>query len=66
MMNNLRDITGMPEYDVQFWNTMRGFRGNEDVLSKGRIIATNSYALPVSAINCVEERKRVQKFGNSN
>lgn len=50
-MNNLRDITGMPEYDVQFWNMMRGFRGNEDVLSKGRIIATNSYALPVSAID---------------
>ena len=50
-MNNLRDITGLPEYDVQFWNTMRGFRGNEDVLSKGRIIATNSYALPVSAVD---------------
>ena len=48
-MNNLRDITGMPEYDVQFWNAMRGYSGNEDVLSKGRIIATNSYALPVSA-----------------
>lgn len=51
MMNNLRDITGMPEYDIQFWNTMRGFRGNEETLSKGRIIATNSYALPVSAVD---------------
>ena len=50
-MNNLRDITGMPEYDIQFWNTMRGFRGNEEILSKGRIIATNSYALPVSAVD---------------
>lgn len=50
-MNNLRDITGMPEYDIQFWNTMRGFKGNEEIFSKGRIIATNSYALPVSAVD---------------
>lgn len=50
-MDNLRDITGMPEYDIHFWNTMRGFRGNEEILSKGRILATNSYALPVGAVD---------------
>ena len=54
-MNNLRDITGMPEYDIQFWNTMRGFKGNEEILSKGRIIATNSYALPVGSAKKITE-----------
>lgn len=55
MMNNLRDITGMPEYDIQFWNTMRGFKGNEEILSKGRIIATNSYPLPVGSSKKITE-----------
>lgn len=64
-MNNLRDITGMPEYDIQFWNTMRGFKGNEDILSKGRIIATNSYELPVSGVNKISaELKKESVFRN--
>lgn len=46
---NYMDITAQPEYDIQFWNAAKGIKGNEDVLAKGRISATGSYELPVSA-----------------
>lgn len=38
-----------PEYDIQFWNTARGMKENEDALAKGRVMATGSYVLPAGA-----------------
>lgn len=46
---NYKDITAQPEYDIQFWNAVRGIKGNEDVLARGRITETGSYELPASA-----------------
>ncbi len=48
-MVNYTDVTAQPEYDIQFWDAARGKRGKDDTLSKGRIIETNSFELPVSA-----------------
>lgn len=48
-MNYFTDITGSPEYDVQFWNAMRGRRERDDVLSKGHVVLTDSYELPIGA-----------------
>ena len=54
-MNIMRDVTCSPEYDIQFWNAMRGHRGKEEILSEGRILATNSYALPVGSSKKITE-----------
>lgn len=65
MMNVMKDITSVPEYDIQFWNAMRGYRGTEEVLSKGRMIATNSYALPVVAAKKISDAiKKESVFRN--
>lgn len=65
MMNVMKDITSVPEYDIQFWNAMRGYRGTEEVLSKGRILATNSYPLPVGAAKKIsDDIKKESVFRN--
>lgn len=46
---NYMDITAQPEYDIQFWNAVRGIKKNEDALAKGRVSATGSYELPADA-----------------
>lgn len=52
---NYADITAQPEYDIQFWNSVRGKKGNDEVLSKGRISLLGSYELPASASGKIEK-----------
>lgn len=55
--------TGQPEYDKQFWNSMKGVPFAEDRLEVGRSSATGTYALPVSADNKYEaEINKVSVF----
>ncbi|MDO5443186.1 MAG: phage major capsid protein [Bacteroidia bacterium] len=46
--------TGQPEYEKQFWNSMKGVPFAEDRLEGGRSSATGTFALPVSADNKYE------------
>ncbi len=55
--------TGQPEYDKQFWNSMKGIPYAEDRLEMGRSSATGTYSLPVSADNKYEaEINKVSVF----
>jgi HK97 family phage major capsid protein len=55
--------TGQPEYDKQFWNSMKGVPFAEDRLEVGRSSATGTFALPVSADNKYEaEINKVSVF----
>ena len=49
-MVNYGDITGSPEYDIQFWNAVRGKAGNMDVLAKGQVPVMGTYKLPTNAL----------------
>lgn len=58
-----RIYTGQPEYDKQFWNSMKGIPYAEDRLEMGRSSATGTYSLPVSADNKYEaEINKVSVF----
>ena len=49
-MVNYGDITGSPEYDIQFWDAVRGKAGNRDVLAKGQVPVMGTYKLPTNAL----------------
>jgi HK97 family phage major capsid protein len=50
-MTNYADITAQPEYDIQFWNSMRGKLGKVDMLTRGCIMETGTYELPAGTAN---------------
>lgn len=55
--------TGHPEYDKQFWNSMKGVPFAEDRLEVGRSSTTGTFVLPVSADNKYEaEINKVSVF----
>lgn len=55
--------TGQPEYDKQFWNSMKGVPFAEDRLEVGRSSTTGTFVLPVSADNKYEaEINKVSVF----
>lgn len=65
MSMNYRDVTAQPEYDIQFWNSMKGMGATREVVDRGRIAETGSYNLPVSASKKMEQEiKRKSVFRN--
>lgn len=54
-MTNYMSITAQPEYDIQFWDSVRGRKGNDEALSRGRISLLGSYELPASASGKIEK-----------
>lgn len=60
-----RVYTNQPEYDKQFWNSMKGFAYASEHLEKGRAAATGTYMLPTTTENKYEnEIKKASVFRN--
>ena len=60
-----RVYTNQPEYDKQFWNSMKGLTYASEHLEKGRAAATGTYMLPTTTENKYEnEIKKASVFRN--
>lgn len=57
-MSNYKEIyalTGQPEYDVGFWNYMKGIESAENKLQAGRNRSTGTYSMPVTSSKKYED-----------
>lgn len=64
-MMNYGDITGSPEYDIQFWDVARGKAVDKDVLNKGQVPVVGTYKLPANTLGKLAKAiKRESVFRN--